>query len=134
MTNLASGLAGALLGQGRVDDAAEFADLARDTAPPEDASGQAWWRMVTAEVLARRGDVDEAVQLAEESTAILEGTDELLTLPDLVLRQGEVLRLAGRTDEANAALKRAVEVSERKGAVVEARRARELLASISPDS
>jgi tetratricopeptide (TPR) repeat protein len=134
MTNLASGLAEALLDQGRVDDAAEFADLARDTAPPEDASGQGWWRMVTAQVLARRGDVDEAVELAEESTAILEGTEELLTLPELVLRQAEVLRLAGRTDEANAALERAIEVSERKGALVEARRARELLATRAGES
>jgi len=134
MTNLASGLAEALLAQGRVDDAAEFADLARDTAPPEDASGQGWWRMVTAEVLARRGDVDEAVRLAEESTAILEGTDELLTLPDLFLRKAEVLRLAGRTDEANAVLERAIEISEQKGALVEARRARELLATIAGES
>jgi class 3 adenylate cyclase/tetratricopeptide (TPR) repeat protein len=134
MTNLASGLAEALLDQGRVDDAAEYADLARDTAPAEDASGQGWWRMVTAQVLARRGDVDEAMRLAEESISILEGTDELLTLPDLMLGQAEVLRLAGRPNDAAEALERAIELFEQKGALAEAHRARELLATMEAES
>jgi class 3 adenylate cyclase/tetratricopeptide (TPR) repeat protein len=134
MTNLASGLAEALLDQGRVDDAAEYADLARDTAPADDASGQGWWRMVTAKVLARHGDVDEAIRLAEESISILEGTDELMTLPDLVLGQADVLRLAGRTDEATGALERAIELFERKGALAEVRRTRELLTRIAGET
>jgi tetratricopeptide (TPR) repeat protein len=134
MTNLASGLAEALLDQGRVDDAAEYADLARDTAPAEDASGQGWWRMVTAKVLARRGDVDEAIRLAEESISILEGTDELMTLPDLMLGQADVLRLAGRTNEAAEAFERAIELFEQKGALAEVRRTSELLATIAGES
>jgi tetratricopeptide (TPR) repeat protein len=134
MSNLASGLAESLFQQGRVDDAAEYAHLARDTAMEDDASAQAWWRMVTAQVLARRGDVDEAVRLAEESKAILEETQELMTLPDLVLGHADVLRLAGRSEEAAEALERAIELFERKGALAELRRTRELLATIAGET
>jgi tetratricopeptide (TPR) repeat protein len=134
LTNLASGLADALLDQGRIDDAAEYADLARATAPSEDASGQGWWRMVSAQVLARRGDFDEAIRLAEESISILEATQELLTLPDLVLGQADVLRRAGRTDEAARALERAITLFELKGVLAEVDRTRELLATIAAES
>jgi len=130
MTNLASGLADALLDQGRIDDAVEYVDLARSAAVKDDASGQGAWRMAAARLLISRGETGEAVRLAHESTAILEGTQELLTFPDLVLRKAEVLRLAGRTDEATAALQRTIELFERKGALAEVRRTRELLAAM----
>jgi tetratricopeptide (TPR) repeat protein len=133
MTNLASGVAAALLAQGRAADAAEYAEIAGETALAEDASGQAWWRMVTAQVIARRGDFGAAIRLTEESISILQGTQELLTLPDLVLGQADVLRLAGRSDQAATALERAIELFERKGALAEVRRARELLASVAPE-
>jgi tetratricopeptide (TPR) repeat protein len=90
--------------------------------------------MVTAKVLARRGDVDEAIRLAEESISILEGTDELMTLPDLMLGQADVLRLAGRTNEAAEAFERAIELFEQKGALAEVRRTSELLATIAGES
>ncbi len=130
LTNLASGLADALLDQGRIDDAAEYVDLARDTAVKDDASGQAAWRMAAARLLLSRGETGEATRLARESISFTESNQELLTLPDLVLRQAEVFQGAGLDEEGRRAFRKAVDLFERKGSLAEAQRARDRLATI----
>jgi hypothetical protein len=55
-------------------------------------------------------------------------TEELLLIPDLLLWQAEVLELAGRTADADASLRKAAEAAARKGALVDERRAKQLLA------
>ena len=130
ISNLASLLADAVLAQGRVDEAAGFAELAREAAQEGDHSGQAFWRMAVAQVLVRRGATDEAIALAREATAIISETQELLTLPDLLLRRADVLRLAGRPDEAADTLREAIELYERKGALAGVRQAEERLAAL----
>ena len=106
LTNLASGLADALLDQGRIDDAAEYVDLARDTAVKDDASGQGAWRMAAARLLLGRGETGEAIRLARESISFMESNQELLTLPDLVLRQAEVFQGAGLDEDAETCVSR----------------------------
>ena len=130
LTNLASGLADALLDQGRIDDAAEYVALARETAVKDDASGQAAWRMAAARLLLRRGETGEAIRLARESISSMASNQELLTLPDLVLRQAEVFQGAGLDDEGRRAFRKAVDLFERKGSLAEAQRARDRLATI----
>jgi len=130
MTNLASSLADALVDQGRVDDAFVYVELARKSTPRDDASGQAWWRMAAARVLVRRGETDDALRSARESIEIMEPVQELLTLPDLLIRQAEIFRDAGLDVEARDALSRAVDLFARKGASAEVRRARDLLATL----
>ena len=100
LTNLAAGLADVLLDQGRVDGASDAVDLSRASAAGDDPSGQAAWRMVAARLSLSRGEIAEAVRLARESMAIAESIQELVTLPDLLIRQAEVFRLAGLDEEA----------------------------------
>jgi class 3 adenylate cyclase/tetratricopeptide (TPR) repeat protein len=132
MSNLAAGLADALLDQGRIDEAAEVVDLARSSALEDDASAQGTWRMAAARLLMNRGETDEAVRVARESMAIMESLQELVTLPDLLIRQAEVFRGAGHDEEARGALRRAVEVSRLKGASAEVQRAELILAALEP--
>lgn len=127
MSNLAALLTDALVEQGRLNDAGRYASLARDEAQQSDASAQVVWRMATARVLVRRGEVDDAVKLAEEAIHALSATHEAFTLSYLLIDQAEVLELAQRPDDAIAALREAVRVSEQKGATALVRRANDRL-------
>lgn len=133
-SSLAPLLADALVEQGRLDEAQHFVDVAREAIQEEDPNAEAFWRLAAARVLVRREAAEDAVRLAEEGIGIMKETEELLTLPNLLLSQAEVLELAGRRDEAAAALREALDAAVRKGAVVEERRARERLASLTANA
>jgi len=130
-TNLAAVLALVLLDQERPDEAEEYVTMSRELAAREDASGQAFWRIAAARLLAQRGETDDAIELADEAVSLLAPTEELLSRFELLLHQAEVLRFAGREADAAAAIEQAIELSERKRASGETRRARERLASLS---
>jgi tetratricopeptide (TPR) repeat protein len=132
MSNLASGLADVLLDEGRVDEAAEVLEVARSSAIKDDASAQGTWRMAAARLSMHRGETVEAVRLARESITMMESLQELLTLPDLLIRQAEVFRSANLDREARAALERAVDLSRLKGASAELQRAESILAALEP--
>jgi tetratricopeptide (TPR) repeat protein len=89
------------------------------------------WRQVRAKVLARRGKLAEAEQLARGAVTIGEETDMLNFQGDAYLDLGDVLVLVGKPDEAVGALEQAVERYERKGNVVSTERAQARLAEIS---
>jgi ATP/maltotriose-dependent transcriptional regulator MalT len=128
--NLAALLAHALFVQGRDDEAEEFVNLAGEALQSGDRSGEAFCRMAEAQLLVRRGATDEAVALARQSASILEETQEFLTVPDLLMRQAEVFRIAGLGGEARSALQKAIELYERKGALAGARQAGEQLGAV----
>jgi class 3 adenylate cyclase/tetratricopeptide (TPR) repeat protein len=129
--NLAALVADALLAQGRVSEAQEYAELARATANKEDASAEALWRIATARVLARTGASDEAVSLARKAIAVISSTQEAFTRCTLLLDGAEVLRLAGRPEEEAEVLREAVRVAEQKGATVLVERANERLEQLA---
>jgi class 3 adenylate cyclase/tetratricopeptide (TPR) repeat protein len=79
--------------------------------------------------LARLGRVEEAERLATRAVGAAEGTHYLGFHADALLVLAEVLRLAGRPEEAATALEEAVALYERKGNVVSACKARTLLGS-----
>jgi class 3 adenylate cyclase/tetratricopeptide (TPR) repeat protein len=87
-------------------------------------------RQVMARVCAARGELGEAEGLAREAVAGSEDFDSLsdqsLALWDL----GEVLATAGRFDEAEAELARAIERAERKKNLAVARQVRDRLAEL----
>jgi thioredoxin-like negative regulator of GroEL len=87
-------------------------------------------RQVRAKVLARRGEHAEAERLAREAVAMGEGTDHLDAQGDANADLAEVFLLAGKPDEASAALEQALEHYERKGNLVSAQRVRERLAEL----
>jgi tetratricopeptide (TPR) repeat protein len=128
--HLAGLLAGILAEQGRLDEADEYLAVARETIPEIDVSGLAQLKISTARVLARRGELEEAVRLAAEAAALMDRTQELLNMPDFLMWQAEVLELAGRVEDAKAALTKAADAAARKGAVVNERRAAERLAAL----
>jgi class 3 adenylate cyclase/tetratricopeptide (TPR) repeat protein len=129
--SLAAFLAGALIEQERLAEAEEYVKLGREVALESDASGQAHLDIVAARLLARRGEMDEAIRLAEESVETLIDTHEFLNLPDVLMWQAEILKLAGRVENAKAALRKAADVAARKGAVVDERQAKERLAALT---
>ena len=130
-SSLAAYVAAALVELGRIDEAADYVAMSRELLPEADASGEALMTMTRARVLARRGQLEDAARLAREAVEIAEGIQELLTLPDLLLWQAEVLQLAGHAGEAEAALRKAAGAAARKGALVDERRARERLATLT---
>jgi class 3 adenylate cyclase/tetratricopeptide (TPR) repeat protein len=119
-------LAQAVYAQGRYDEADELATITeRAGMHAEDPSGQIGWRRIRAKVLARAGKPEEAERLAREAVEIVASTDMTNDHADTVMDLAEVLALAGRADDAAAAITQAVELYERKGNAVSAERARE---------
>jgi tetratricopeptide (TPR) repeat protein len=128
--HLAAMLAGVLAQQGRLDEADEQLAVARETMPEIDVGALAQLKISTARVLARRDELEEAVSLAAEATALIEDTQELLNMPEMLMWQAEVLELAGLPGDAKKALRKAAEAAGRKGAVVDVARATERLAAL----
>ena len=86
--------------------------------------------MAAARLLLGRGETGEAIRLARESISFMESYQELLTLPDLVIRQAEVFQGAGLDEDARRAFREAIDLFERKGSLAEAQRARDRLATM----
>jgi class 3 adenylate cyclase/tetratricopeptide (TPR) repeat protein len=131
VSSLAPLLAEALIDQGRLEEAEHFLAIARDSAAVDDANAEAFRRIAEARVLVRQGAVAEAVRLTQEAIGMAKRTHEVLTLPNLLIEQAEVLEMAGQPDDAMAALREAIDVSARKGTLVEERRAKERLAALT---
>jgi class 3 adenylate cyclase/tetratricopeptide (TPR) repeat protein len=129
-------LAQALYGLDRLAEADAWAGRAAELSASDDAQIEMLSRQVTAKVLARRSQHDEAERLAREAVAIAENTDWLDGQGDAYADLAEVLTLAGKPDEAGAALEQALVRYERKENLVMAERTRtrlsELRGSLAP--
>jgi class 3 adenylate cyclase/tetratricopeptide (TPR) repeat protein len=124
-------LAEAVYAQGRYDEAQALAERSRDMAGSEDVASQVLWRQVTAAVLARRGQWQDAEMLIREALDLSAATDSLPLQGQARLGVAEVLALSGRWDEAKRAIGDAVRVFERKGDIQAARTSAEQLAKLS---
>jgi len=114
----ASDLAETLYIQGRLEEADEWTLTARRHAAHDDLGAQALWRSLCAKLAARAEDFERADTLAREAVRISEASDGLNRRARVQQDLGEVMRLAGRSDEALAALERAGQLFEQKGNVV----------------
>jgi tetratricopeptide (TPR) repeat protein len=118
---------------GRVLAMQERHDEAEDVMRPW-ADAHSWedWSFVhpamKATILARRGELDEAERLARDAATRSEQTDFLNWHGDVLLDLAEVLRAAGKPEEARTAVEQALALYEQKGNVVSANAARRLLA------
>jgi tetratricopeptide (TPR) repeat protein len=119
-----------LVAQGRLDEAEELARLSEEAASPDDVISQSILWAVRAGVLAGRGDFESGERAARRAVEIAERSDFLNHQADMYVALAGVLSLAGRTDEAAAALEEALERYEQKGNVVSAAKARERLARL----
>jgi class 3 adenylate cyclase/tetratricopeptide (TPR) repeat protein len=124
-------LAEAVYVQGRYDEAQALAERSREMAGSEDVLSQVLWRRVTAAVLARRGQRQDAETLIREALDLSVTTDSLPLQGQARLGLAEVLELCGRRGEAAQAIGDAVRVFERKGDIQAARTSAEQLAKLS---
>ena len=128
-TSLAHGLSDALYLQGRYDETELLTRECEEACRPNDVHSHILWRSIRAKVLARRGEYDAALRLAQESNALAAESDFLPARAGAMEDLSKVLYMAGRTDEARPVLAESVELFERKGNLLAAERARALLES-----
>jgi class 3 adenylate cyclase/tetratricopeptide (TPR) repeat protein len=120
-------LAEAVLAQGRIEEAEQLAQVGEDGAAA-DIGAQTQWRRTRAKLEASRGRHERAIELAREAVDIAARTDALNMRADTLMRLSEVLRFAGRSEEAESAAREALELYERKGNIMSGQRAAALLA------
>ncbi len=129
LSTVAVDLPRAVYEQGRYDDAMALLDDIDEVPAPTDREWQIKRTGVPARLLARRGRLDEAEQLARQGVALGADCEFVGLHADVLLDLAEVLDLAGREVEAAAARDEAVSLYERKGNLAAARSARQLAAS-----
>jgi class 3 adenylate cyclase/tetratricopeptide (TPR) repeat protein len=128
----AANLAHALHAQGRDGEADEFTRISEGAAAADDVVPQFLWRSARAKVLAQREEFEEAEALAREAVRIAAETDYIVWGTDTLMDLAEVLRAAGRVDEAILRIQDALALYEAKGDVVSSAKARALLIELQP--
>jgi class 3 adenylate cyclase/tetratricopeptide (TPR) repeat protein len=113
---VAARLARALLELGEIDAADAIAVEARESATPDDVEAHAVALSVQARAAAARGEVDQAIDLAEDAVAVLGDTDALVLHGEALLELALVLAQLDRAAEAELALAEACDLFRRKGA------------------
>jgi class 3 adenylate cyclase/tetratricopeptide (TPR) repeat protein len=112
----------ALLAQGRAAEAERLTGESEALAG-DDLQAAIAWRGVRAEALARRGEHAAAIDFARAAVDFAAATDALLHHANARLALATALRAAGRSAEADAEERRALELWEAKGATLLAERA-----------
>ena len=108
----------AFLRLGRTEEAHHWAEVCRETSSSDDVINQHFWRAVEAVIAAREGRREDADRLIDEAVAWANRSDSVIERAELSLDEAEIHHLAGRDNEARAALDRARELFLLKGATV----------------
>jgi predicted ATPase/class 3 adenylate cyclase len=132
LSTTAAFLGEALLAQDRDDEAEQFARLSAELAGEDDFITQALWRVVRAAILARRGDLEEAEEVAREAVALAERSDFLNHRAQALVVLGTILGRREGSEAAREALAAALGLYEQKGNLVAAARVRSTLAPSPP--
>lgn len=111
-------LAEALWREGRYDEAEHFTQVGEHSSASDDLYSQVLWRSVRAKVAARRGDHEEAEQLAQGSVRLSKDTDFLQLRGDALMNMAEVASLANQSQRAQECVAEALDEYTRKGSVV----------------
>ena len=127
-------LARALALAGDTDEAARRSAEARALAAPSDRWSVLLWRGAEARICAAQGRVAEARALADQIVAVVADIDYPGIEFHARLDAAEGYRAAGRLEDAEALLERALRDSEERGAHGSARQAREALAALRAGS
>jgi DNA-binding SARP family transcriptional activator len=110
--------------------AAALAEEARRLAVPGDIETEVWWRRVAARALSADGQTRKALRLGREALTTADSTEEVLPRSGARLDLGEVQLRAGRRSEAMSLVGEALELLDRKGAVLPAEHARARFAEL----
>ncbi len=124
-------LAGAILAQGRHEEAEQFSNVSEELAEPDDLATQILWRGVRAKLLAARESFDDAERLAREGVTLAERTDFVNYRADALTDLAAVLESGGRGAEASEAVADALRLYEEKGNAVAADAARTQLDALA---
>jgi class 3 adenylate cyclase/tetratricopeptide (TPR) repeat protein len=124
-------LAEALYRLGRYDEALEFTVISEEAADPEDVASQAGWRSVRAKLLAKKGQFNEALEMASAAVTMLEAAEWPEGHGAALMALSEVFSLARRGTDAVPVLRRGIEVFARKGIVVSAEKAQRILSELT---
>jgi tetratricopeptide (TPR) repeat protein len=119
-------LAEVLYRQGRDPEALAMTEQSEQVAAADDVATQYLWRSVRAKLLARGGAFGEAEALANDAIRIIEATQDPDSQGYAYIDLAEVLRMAGRLDEALLAATEAAGRFDLKGNTESAARARAL--------
>jgi class 3 adenylate cyclase/tetratricopeptide (TPR) repeat protein len=129
LSTTAAELAQAVYEQGRFEEAERYAAVSEEAGASDDVATQLLLRGLRAKLAAQRGSFEEAEALARTAVELAATTEAPNFRGHAWIDLAEVLRLAGRTAEAAAALEEAARQFDAKGNVVSAARARGLLAA-----
>ncbi len=129
-STLAGVLAVRLCAQGHHDEAEPYAQEARELAAVDDLTTQLYWRCAQAEVLASRGEIDEARRLVREAQDLLDTTDYVDDRGAALLTRAVVEREAGNPDGARDALECALSLFDKKGDVAARGHVRRLIGEL----
>jgi len=134
LSTLAGQAAQALYALDRSDEAWHWTEVAERAGAADDVITRLLVLQVRAKVLARRGDHTKGERLAREAVALSNTTDMTGEQGNALIDLAEVLRLAGRRDEAAEALGAAEKLYTEKGYVVAVARTQSLLAELGARS
>jgi class 3 adenylate cyclase len=127
-------LANAVYMQGRHEEAEELTRECEEAARPNDIHAHIRWRAIRAKVMGRKGEFESADMLAREAVAFAAESDFLNSHADALVDQAEVLRLAGRREDASSAVESAIGLYEQKANVLSATTAHAVLDDIRSPS
>jgi tetratricopeptide (TPR) repeat protein len=127
LSSFAHLLARAVYAQGRYDEAEQLTEECEEVSRPNDVHSQILMRSMRAKVLARRGLLEAAEQLAREAVAFASKSDFHSAHADALMDLAEVLEVAGNAKDAAIAVEEAVRFYDLKGNVLAADRARSQL-------
>ena len=123
-------LALALCGQGRYEEADEFATESEAIGAADDLTTQAAWRAARAQILAARGEADAAIAVGREGLALVEHTDMTSDQITSLLGLGSAYATLGRREEAREAFEAAGDLLAKKGVVLGEAYTRRLVAEL----
>jgi len=128
LANVAAMLARALLVQGNDVEAEQHTRICEELAATSQLDSQIKWRALRAIILARRGELAVAEELAQEAVTRAESCEQPDTQAEALADLAEVLRRAGKDAAAGRALDRAARLYKRKGNVIAAAKLKALRA------
>jgi ATP/maltotriose-dependent transcriptional regulator MalT len=118
LSSISGLLAESLIASGRLDEAERAALATEELADEGDVDAQSLWRTTRAKILAERGSLAEAEELAREAVELLAPTDGVVTKVAAQTDLAWILMLAGRDEEAQALIEETRTMARRKGSQV----------------
>jgi tetratricopeptide (TPR) repeat protein len=130
-STIAAMLARSRWAQGCYDDADRLSRESAEAAGPHDVHSQILWRTTRGMALAGRGEFGAAEAFIRDAVAFAAESDFLAFHGDALMDLAELLRLAGRRQEAASAVEQAIQLYEQKCSILSAARARRRLKQLA---